>query len=172
MATLTPQEKMHFVINLAKKGMKLGELPIAAAIFHGDELLSSAYTTEKQDGKWLVHAELKALIDLDEKKIPIKTRKECELFTNLEPCLMCLGTALNSFIGTVYYAVEAPDDGAVGVVEKHYKSHKINGLPAWHFPDIKVGLLREASIDLFREFVEVNEGAAGTDFAKTIATLK
>ena len=46
---MTSSEKMKFVIELAKKAMDRGELPIAAAIYHGEELISSAHTTECAD---------------------------------------------------------------------------------------------------------------------------
>jgi len=58
---VTPDEKMKYVIGLAERAMDNGELPIAAAVYNGDELVSSAYTTERADGRWLIHAELKAL---------------------------------------------------------------------------------------------------------------
>ena len=169
--TLTPNEKMAFVMELAKQAMDQGEFPIAAAIYHGDELISSAYTTERRDERWLVHAEQKALIEADMKKLPLHVRSQLELYTTLEPCLMCLGMAISSFIGKVYYAVEAPDDGAVNLVQEKYENHKVAGLPSWHFPETTGGLLRDQSIHLFREFVERNEGKPGVDFARTIGEL-
>ena len=168
---MTSNEKMEFVIRLARKAMDCGELPIAAAVYHGDELISSAYTTEHRDGRWLVHAEQKALMKADMKKLSFQVRSQLELYTNLEPCLMCLGTAISSFIGKIYYAVEAPDDGAVDFVREKYKEHSVTGLSAWRFPETTGGLLRNQSIQLFREFVERNEGKPGVDFARTVAEL-
>ena len=37
---MTQNDKMGYVIELAKKAMNNGELPIAAAIYNGDELIS------------------------------------------------------------------------------------------------------------------------------------
>ena len=169
---MTPNEKMGFVIELAKKAMDNGEFPISAAIYHDDELIASAYTTENADGRFLVHAEQKALMDADMKKLPIKTRRELELYTNLEPCLMCLGTAISSFIGKIYYAVEALDDGSVELVGNEYARRKDAGTPSqFPFPEVHLGLFRDQSIQLFREFVERNEGKPGVEYAKTIANL-
>lgn len=168
---MTPNDKMKFVIELAKKAIDSGELPIAAAVYHGGELISWAHTTECADGRFLVHAEQKALMDADMKKLPIKIRSQLELYTNLEPCLMCLGMALSSFIGKIYYALEAPEDGAVEFVRKEYEGRKITGLPAWRFPEISGGLLREESIQLFCEFVERNEERPGIGFARSLADL-
>lgn len=169
---MTPTEKMAYVIDLAKEAMDNGEFPIAAAIYHGDELISSAYTTEHADGRFLVHAEQKALMDADMQKLPFEVRFKLELYTNLEPCLMCIGMAMSSFIGKVYYAVEAPEDGAVDFVRKEY-AHRPPGI--WHFPEVSGGILREQSIQLFREFVEQYYGnpeyAGFIHFAKTLAEL-
>ena len=79
--------------------------------------------------------------------------------------------ALSSFIGKIHYSLEAPDDGAVEFVRKEYERHKITGLSAWRFPEISKGLLREESIQLFREFVEQNKGKRGIDFAQSLAKL-
>ena len=167
---MTPDEKMGFVIELAKKAMDDGECPIAAAVYHGDVLVSSAYTTERADGRFLVHAEQKALMDADMKRLPFEIRVQLELYTNLEPCLMCLGAAISSFIGKVYYALEAHDDGATGYVGREY-----DGRPPgiWHFPEVSAGLLREQSIQLFRKFVDKHkanpEYAGLVGFAKVLA---
>jgi len=163
---------MAYVIDLARTAMANGELPIAAAIYHGDELISSAYTTERADGRFLVHAEQKALMDADMKKLPFEVRFQLELYTNLEPCLMCLGMAISGFIGKVYYALEAPEDGAVDFVRKEFEGRPLG---MWHFPEVNAGLLREQSIQLFREYVEKHQGdpeyAGLVDFARTLARL-
>jgi len=168
---MEPMEKMQFVIDLAERALESGELPIAAAIYHGDELISSAYTTERADGRWLVHAEQKALMDADMKKLPLKTRSQLELYTNLEPCLMCLGMAMSSFIGQVYYALEAPEDGAVDLVEGELKKRNVAGLSAYTFPKVHKSLLRENSIELFHKYATQNEGKPGAVFAATLAAL-
>jgi len=170
---MTPNEKMAFVIGLAKEAMNKGEFPIAAAIYHDDELVSSAYTTERADGRFLVHAEQKALMNADMKKLPYSIRTKLELYTNLEPCLMCLGMAISSFIGEIYFSLEAPDDGAIKFVSIAFEKRPSK---TWHFPKVNGGLLREESIHLFREYVEQNQNnteySAGLiQFAKTLTEL-
>ena len=170
---MTPNEKMAFVISLAKEAMNKGELPIAAAIYHGDELISSAYTTERVDGRFLVHAEQKALMNADMQKLPYSVRTKLELYTNLEPCLMCLGMAISSFVGEIYYSLEAPEDGAIDFVGIAFEKRPSE---TWRFPKVNKGLFREESIHLFREYVERNENnteySAGLiQFAKALAQL-
>ena len=171
---MTPEEKMQFVLERARKALESGELPIAAAIYNGDELVSVAHTTEIADRRFLVHAEQKALMEADMKKLPFEVRFKLELYTNMEPCLMCLGMALSSFVNKLYYGVEAPDDGAADFVRKEYEGRTVRGLSGWHFPETTGGLLREQSIQLFREYVVQNaeKGILGmVEFAKVIASL-
>ena len=170
---MTPNEKMAFVISLAKESMSKGELPIAAAIYHGDKLVSSAHTTEREDGRFLVHAEQKALYDADMQKLPYSVRTKLELYTTLEPCLMCLGMAISSFIGKIYYSLEAPEDGATDFVRTAFEKRPSE---TWHFPKVNIGLFREESIRLFCEYVERNQNntnhpAGLIKFAKTLAEL-
>jgi len=168
---MTSADKMQFVIDLARKALDSGELPIAAAIYHGDNLISSAYTTERADGRWLVHAEQKTLIDADMQKLPFEIRTQLELYTNLEPCLMCLGMAMSSFVGKIYYALEAPEDGAIELIRKGFDGRVVSGLSGYRFPDVSRGLLRESSMQLFREFAEGNKGKSGAAFAMSLANL-
>jgi len=105
------------------------------------------------------------------KKLPYKTRAQLELYTNLEPCLMCLGAAMSSFISKVYFALEAPEDGAVDLVRGEFEKRKVTGLPVYHFPEVTGGLMREQSIKLFQDFVERNQRKPGVKFAESLAVL-
>lgn len=37
-----------------------------------------------------------------------KRKMQMKLFTNLEPYMMCMGAAIASFIGKIYYSLDAP----------------------------------------------------------------
>lgn len=62
-------EKMKLVINLAEKALEKNELPIACIIFHNNTIVAQSHTSENEDKRLLVHAELKALVELDRKNI-------------------------------------------------------------------------------------------------------
>lgn len=167
---MTIEEKMKRVIELAKKALENNEMPIAAVIFHHDTIISTSYTSERADQRFLVHAELKALLEADQQKYPIKIRKEMQLFTNLEPCMMCLGAAMTFFIGEIYYALEAPMDGATQFAKKFWDKECLE-IPAYVTPNIQGGVLRQESIELFKEFAKRNEGKSMYNFAKSLADL-
>ena len=88
---MTVNEKMKLVIDLAERALEKNELPIACIIFHNDTIVAQSHTSESEDDRLLVHAELKALMELDQKKMKANEKRQMELFTNLEPCMMCLG---------------------------------------------------------------------------------
>ena len=163
-------EKMQYTIDLAKQALNKGEMPIAAVIFHENEIISSTYTSEKLDKRFLVHAELKALLEADKQKYPIHVRKEMQLFTNLEPCMMCLGTAMSFFIGEIHYALEAPMDGAVDFA-RQYWNMPCNGFASYDLPQISKGLLRDESQKLFKEYLKIQKPGPMHDFAKALTLL-
>ncbi|MBD3192680.1 MAG: nucleoside deaminase [Candidatus Heimdallarchaeota archaeon] len=164
------KQKMQIAIKVAKEALNKGELPISAVIFHGNEIISSCHTSEKEDKRFLIHAELKALLDADRKQYPIKIRKEMQLFTNLEPCMMCLGAAMTFFIGEIYYALEAPMDGAVEFAKQLWKK-ECKEIPSYQLPKITSGILRVESQELFKEYIRVNKPGPLYDFAKSLALL-
>jgi tRNA(adenine34) deaminase len=86
-------EKMSLAVEHARVALQNSEMPIAAIVFLDNKVVAKAYTTEKMEKRYLVHAELNALIDADKRGYAISERKKMQLFTTLEPCLMCFGAA-------------------------------------------------------------------------------
>jgi tRNA(adenine34) deaminase len=148
---MTITEKMQATINLAREALINGEIPIAAIIFLEDQVISRAYTSEKHDQRLLVHAELKALLDADRQGYSIQERKQMQLFTTLEPCLMCFGAAMSFFIGELVYALSAPDDGALHLVNMQNFS---GDLVTKQTLTIQKNILRESANELFLEYAQ------------------
>jgi len=165
---MIPEEKMKMTINIAREALGKGELPIAAIIFYGNEIIASSHTSEKEDKRLLIHAELKALLEADKMNFSLKERKEMQLFTNLEPCMMCLGAAISFLIGEINYALEAPVDGAVKIAQAHWKWQNQNGV-YYQLPKITNGIMRSESKSLFHEFLTISEPGPLYDFAKSLA---
>ena len=164
---MTENEKMKLVLDLAEKALEIGELPIAAIVFHGDEIISSAYTSEKSDGRFLVHAELNALHAADKKMLPFEVRRELELYTNLEPCMMCFGAAMASFAGGVYYSLGAPD-GAVDYAQKLVKENPYDKISTFYMPEVVGGIMIEESKTLWRKYITQFPDAPLRDYAQTL----
>ncbi|MDE7229971.1 MAG: nucleoside deaminase [Oscillospiraceae bacterium] len=163
---MTANEKMMLVIELAEKALEKGELPIACIIFHNDTIVAQSHASEKEDKRLLVHAELKALIELDHKNISAKEKAQMELFTNLEPCMMCLGAAISSFVGKVYYSLDAPSDGAARWALNSWNDDRTES--AFCLPDITSGILEDESKELFKRYIEIHQKGQLVEWAKTL----
>lgn len=162
---MTVNEKMKLVLELAQKALEKGEFPIACIIFDGDNIISQSYASEKEDKRLLVHAELKALLELDEMKFSAKEKSRMELFTNLESCMMCLGAAISSFVGKVYYSLDA-SDGAAKWALNSWNDDRVKS--AFELPEITSGILEDESRELFKKYIEIHQKGQLADWVKTI----
>jgi len=163
------ERHMKHTLNLAAGALELGELPIAAIVVLDDRIIGSATTSECQEGRLLVHAELAALDQADRLRLSLADRRSARLFTNLEPCLMCLGAAMSFFLGEVDYALESPADGAVDLVRAWVRA--TDDMPQYRFPKVEGGLLRAESIRLFAQYVSLHPPGPLREWAETLAQL-
>lgn len=62
---MTEYEKMRHVIILAENALTKGEFPISCMIFYKVQILYQTHTSENEDKRVMVHAEFKALMELD-----------------------------------------------------------------------------------------------------------
>ena len=163
---MTVNEKMMLVINLAQKALEENELPIACIIFNNNTIIAQSCTSENKDKRLLVHAEMKALLELDQKKIPAKEKMQMELFTNLEPCMMCLGASISSFVGKIYYSLDAPSDGAAKWAEKTWNEHHVKS--SFCLPEITSGILETESKALFKRYIDIHREGSLVEWVKTL----
>jgi tRNA(adenine34) deaminase len=166
---LSVTDKMSLTLKLAEEAMQSGECPIAAIAFLDDEIVAQSYTKEFSEKRLLVHAELNALLEADLKRYPYADRTRMELFTNLEPCLMCMGAAMSSFVGAIYYALESPSDGAVAITQQW--DPQSTDFAAYRVPVIQGGILRRESQALFKRFAEQCPPGGLKAFAEGLAAL-
>ncbi len=163
---MTVHDKMKLVIDLAERALEKNELPIACIIFLNDTIVAQSHTSESEDNRLLVHAELKALMELDQKKFKAKEKRQMELFTNLEPCMMCLGASISSFVGKVYYSLDAPSDGAAKWAVKSWNDYHVTS--SFCLPEITSGILKSESRALFKRYIDIHKDSPLVEWAKTL----
>jgi tRNA(adenine34) deaminase len=161
---------MREALALAEEGLDAGELPIAAVVVLRGEVISKATTGEKKEQRLLVHAEQRALEEADKLRLPIGERRQAMLFTNLEPCLMCLGAAMSFFLGKVYYGLESPSDGAVALVRDWVR--KGEDFAEYRMPETAGGVLREQSLGLFEKYVSRYPTSPLAGWARSLVSLR
>ncbi|MEV4347942.1 deaminase [Actinoplanes sp. NPDC049596] len=84
---MTPDDLVQAALEVAEDGLGRGELPIGAVVEMGGEIIASAHTQEAALGRRLVHADLLAMTEADERLGP--RPHPLRLAVTLEPCLMC-----------------------------------------------------------------------------------
>lgn len=117
------EDRMRFVLDLARENIAAGGGPFAAAVFeHGSgRLLAAGVNRVVASGYSCAHAEMIALTlaqrrlghyDLGAASFPA-----CELVSSAEPCLMCLGAVLWSGVRVLSFGARGEDVTAQGFDE-------------------------------------------------------
>lgn len=102
-------------LQLAREAFDAGEVPVGAVVLRGTYIVGRGRNRAKASGDMTRHAELEALQDtVAQLGTPYLT--DCTLVVSLEPCLMCLGAALEARITRIVYAAPNPKNGALGGV--------------------------------------------------------
>lgn len=165
----TTESYMRRVLTLAEEALELGEFPIAAIVILDDKIVAQAAASEQREKRFLGHAELVALEQADKQHLSFAERSRAKLFTNLEPCLMCMGAAMSFFLGEIVYGLESPGDGAVDLVKNWVRRE--DDIPGYQIPKITAGVLRGESVRLFERYVAQSEPGPMRDWAETLAKL-
>lgn len=117
------EERMRFVLDLARENIANGGGPFAAAVFEraSGRLLAAGANRVLASGYSCAHAEILALslaqrrlgnYDLGAPSFPAS-----ELVSSAEPCLMCLGAVLWSGVRVLSFGARGEDVVAVGFDE-------------------------------------------------------
>lgn len=164
-----PERFMRVAVNVATVALDRGELPIGAAVVLDGRILATAHTAEVAEGRTLVHAELLALEAADRIRPFPGRRTDVQLYTTVEPCLMCLGAAMTFGLGAIYYALESPGDGAAHLAAGWQRAPL--DLPSYRVPALHAGLLRDDVLALFRRYLERHQPGPLRDWAARMAAL-
>ena len=162
---MNDRDLMEHALAQARQGLEQGAMPIGAVLAHQGQILAEAHWQGAYRGL-LHHPEHTVLMTADA-SITFTTRRESTLYTTLEPCLMCMGTAMAFFLGRIVYAMAAPADGAANVAEQWHPAH---GHPAsagpYSLPQIEGGLGEAEARALVVSWLETGVTGAEADFAR------
>lgn len=80
--------------------------------------------------------------------------------------MMCLGASISSFIGRIYYSLDAPSDGAAKWVEQTWDKYHVKS--SFCLPTITSGILEAESKELFRKYIDIHKEGSMVEWVKAI----
>ncbi len=96
---------MNLALKQALKAYKKQEVPIGAVIVKNGKIISKAYNKKENKKITTKHAEIIA-IEKACKKLKTWHLDGCEIYTTMEPCLMCYGAIEQSRISKINYGLK------------------------------------------------------------------
>jgi tRNA(adenine34) deaminase len=139
------EDFMRLALASAREARAAGEVPIGAVVVQGGTVVASGFNQPIQQLDPTAHAEVIALRAaaqvLRNYRLP-----GCTLYVTLEPCLMCVGAALNARVERVVYGACEPKFGALASILR------IDAVPANHRFEVVSGVLEPECRELVVEF--------------------
>ena len=103
---------MRLALEEARNALHLGEVPIGAILAQDPAVIARGFNQPIHAVDPTAHAEIvairKAARELSNYRLPGLT-----LYVTVEPCIMCVGAAVQSRIATIVYGAPEPKFGAV-----------------------------------------------------------
>lgn len=110
---------------LRLRGCPETEVPVAAVVVCGDEIVGEGVNRRETDCDPTAHAEIVAVRDAA-KRLGRWNLSDCELFVTLEPCVMCAGAIVYSRIKRVVFGAYDMRFGACGSAVNIAECEKLN----------------------------------------------
>jgi tRNA(adenine34) deaminase len=106
---------MRHALDVAAQGLEAGDLPSGCVVARGDgTVIAQACNRVDTTGARTAHAALQALSQAAA-EVPEGTR-DLLLVATVEPCVMCLGAAMETAVDAVIYGARAPVDSGTSRV--------------------------------------------------------
>jgi len=105
-------QMMQRCIRLSEAAVQRGELPFAALICRGHDVVVEATNQVARDGDITRHAELIAVSEA-QKILKRKDLGDCTLYTTVEPCAMCSYAIRETRISRVIFSIRSPVMGGM-----------------------------------------------------------
>jgi tRNA(adenine34) deaminase len=103
---------MRIALDRAREAAAQGEVPVAAVVMRGNDVLAIAGNAMRKTHDPTAHAEIVAIREAcaligDQRLVG------CDLWVTLEPCAMCAAAIAQARIARLYYGASDPKGGGV-----------------------------------------------------------
>lgn len=140
---------MRLALRHAHAAAALGEVPVGAVVYRGDEVLAEAHNLRETTHDPTAHAEMLALRDAA-RKVGSWRLDGCSLAVTLEPCPMCAGAMVNARLSRLVYGAPDPRMGCVDTLYHLVSDAKFN-----HRVAVIRGVLAEECGRVLKEFFQL-----------------
>jgi HAD superfamily hydrolase (TIGR01509 family) len=154
---------MREALAVAREGMAAGEAPIGCILADGrGEIVARGFNRLNGSEDRTAHAEMVAFRAAAGKVG--EDARDLILVSTLEPCVMCLGAAMEAAVDTIVYGLKAPADSGTARVRPPQS-------PEAQMPRIVGDVLAAESRRLFEEFLKRAENPKQRAFAEQLLRL-
>ncbi len=143
---------MRLALAQADLAANLGEVPVGAVVYRGDEVLAAAHNRRECDADPTAHAEVLALREAA-RRVHNWRLDGCGLAVTLEPCPMCAGALVNARIDELVYGSRDPKMGCVETLHRLCDEPRFN-----HRLRVTGGVLADESAAALRAFFRERRG--------------
>lgn len=144
---------MQRAIHLARQAALNGEVPIAAVVYRGEEILAEAANNREAHADPTGHAEIVAMREAG-RRLGEWRLEGCSMAVTLEPCPMCAGALVNARLGRLVYGATDPKAGACETLYSIPGDARLN-----HRVEMHGGVLAPQCIELLRAFFRERRAA-------------
>jgi guanine deaminase len=143
-------ELMRKAIAATREGIAAGQSPFGAIIVKAGEVVAATYNTVWRDTDPTAHAEVNCLRKAAQALATINL-KGCTLYSNCEPCPMCLAAIHWAKVDRVVFGASIDDAAMAGFSELRIPAEKLAQMGGSHLK-VEGGVLRDECAALFDEW--------------------
>jgi tRNA(adenine34) deaminase len=152
MSEALDESMMRLALEQACLAAKVGEVPVGAVVYRGDEVLAKAYNLRESRADPTAHAEILALRQAAE-AVGTWRLDGCSIVVTLEPCPMCAGALINSRIERLVYGAHDPKMGCVDTMYELCTDTRFN-----HRLLVRSGVLADECAEVLQAFFQARRG--------------
>jgi len=139
------EQMMQLAIDSARSALHIGEVPVGAVLAREDTILARGFNQPIRGVDPTAHAEVIAL-RLAAETVGNYRLPGTTLYVTAEPCLMCVGAALQARVSTLVFGAAEPKFGAVRSILD------VGSLSLTHRFEVVAGVLEDECRTLLQDF--------------------
>ena len=137
---------MELALEEASRAAEKEEIPVGAVVVYQGKVIGRGHNRREELQKPTAHAEIMALEDASS-HLRSWRLQECTLYVTLEPCIMCVGTMLQSRISRLVFGCLDPKAGAVVSLYRLCEDPRLN-----HRLQVTSGILESECAGILQDF--------------------